>query len=253
MLNRVLGWRFPMKFWQRYWYYIGGIIFVFLAFIMGLWGSWALPYVQVLLILSWMGMLVHQFEEYAWPGGFPLITNMIVFNETENPDRYILNQRQCFISNVILCYLCYIIPIFFPQLIWLAASQIFQGLWQIPAHGIFLNARMKTFYNPGLFASVFLQLPVAIVFIVYVVNVMPEAAVQLWWGIPGSLALLIIAFGIPIVVMHNRESKHPFEEREWYGYKSNYVKKEWDRRKAELKANPESADSGIIGKIKKMM
>lgn len=115
-----------MKFWQRYWYYIGGVAFVILAFAMGLWGSAALDYVQVLLIFSWMGMLVHQFEEYAWPGGFPLISNMIVFNEIERPDRYILNQRQCFVSNVVLCYLCYIVPIFFPQLIWLAAAQIFQ-------------------------------------------------------------------------------------------------------------------------------
>lgn len=49
-----------MKFWQRYWYYIGGVAFVILAFAMGLWGSAALDYVQVLLIFSWMGMLVHQ-------------------------------------------------------------------------------------------------------------------------------------------------------------------------------------------------
>lgn len=139
-----------MKFWQRYWYYIGGVAFVILTFAMGLWGSAALDYVQVLLIFSWMGMLVHQFEEYAWPGGFPLISNMIVFNEIERPDRYILNQRQCFVSNVVLCYLCYIVPIFFPQLIWLAAAQIFQGLWQIPAHGIVLNMRLKSKYNPGL-------------------------------------------------------------------------------------------------------
>lgn len=51
---------------------------------------------------------------------------------------------------IVLCYLCYIVPIFFPQLIWLAAAQIFQGLWQIPAHGIVLNMRLKSKYNPGL-------------------------------------------------------------------------------------------------------
>ena len=167
-----------MKFWQRYWYYIGGVAFVILTFAMGLGGSAALDYVQVLLIFSWMGMLVHQFEEYAWPGGFPLISNMIVFNEIERPDRYILNQRQCFVSNVVLCYLCYIVPIFFPQLIWLAAAQIFQGLWQIPAHGIVLNMRLKSKYNPGLFAAVFLQLPVAIVFIWYVLTFMPEPLIS---------------------------------------------------------------------------
>ena len=28
-----------MKFWRRYWYLIGGVLFVILAFFMGLWGS----------------------------------------------------------------------------------------------------------------------------------------------------------------------------------------------------------------------
>lgn len=240
-----------MKFWQRYWYYIGGVAFVILAFAMGLWGSAALDYVQVLLIFSWMGMLVHQFEEYAWPGGFPLISNMIVFNEIERPDRYILNQRQCFVSNVVLCYLCYIVPIFFPQLIWLAAAQIFQGLWQIPAHGIVLNMRLKSVCNPGLFAAVFLQLPVAIVFIWCVLTFMPEAANQLWWGIPGSLVLLGISFGLPILFMHDRDSKDPFEERELWGYKREYVAKVWEERKAAAAADPGSVPKGLFGKAKK--
>ena len=216
-----------MKFWQRYWYYIGGVAFVILTFAMGLGGSAALDYVQVLLIFSWMGMLVHQFEEYAWPGG------------------------QCFVSNVVLCYLCYIVPIFFPQLIWLAAAQIFQGLWQIPAHGIVLNMRLKSKYNPGLFAAVFLQLPVAIVFIWYVLTFMPEAANQLWWGIPGSLVLLGISFGLPILFMHDRDSKDPFEERELWGYKREYVAKVWEERKAAAAADPGSVPKGLFGKAKK--
>lgn len=106
-----------MRFWQRYWYCIGGVIFVLLAFFMGLWGGSHMTYVQVILVFSWMAMLVHQFEEYAWPGGFPLISNMVMIGEVERPDRYPLNQRQCFVSNVFLCYACYVIPIFFPQLI----------------------------------------------------------------------------------------------------------------------------------------
>lgn len=240
-----------MMFWQRYWYYIGGVIFVLLAFWMGLWGCASLGYVQVLLVFSWMGMLVHQFEEYAWPGGFPLISNMVVFNEIHHPDRYILNQRQCFISNAVLCYACYIVPIFFPQLIWLAAAQIFQGLWQIPAHGVALNLRLKSVYNPGLFASVFLQLPVAVAFIWYVLAFMPEAAGQLWWGIPGSLVLLFVSFGAPILLMHDRDSEHPFEEREWYGYKREYVRRIWEERKAEAAANPDGAPKGLLGRMGK--
>ncbi|MCD8341715.1 MAG: hypothetical protein LUC87_06140 [Clostridiales bacterium] len=48
-----------MKFWRRNWYYIGGILFVLLAFGMGLWGCYHMDKLRVILIFSWMGMLMH--------------------------------------------------------------------------------------------------------------------------------------------------------------------------------------------------
>ena len=41
-----------MKFWRRNWYYIGGALFVLLAFSMGLWGCYHLQHIQVILIFS---------------------------------------------------------------------------------------------------------------------------------------------------------------------------------------------------------
>ena len=111
--------------------------------------------------------------------------------------------------------------------------------------------RLKSKYNPGLFAAVFLQLPVAIVFIWYVLTFMPEAANQLWWGIPGSLVLLGISFGLPILFMQDRDSKDPFEERELWGYKREYVAKVWEERKAAAAADPGSVPKGLFGKAKK--
>ena len=64
-----------MKFYRRNWYYIGGILFVALSFLMGFWGSNISP-IQLILIYSFMALLVHQFEEYAWPGGFPAVMNI---------------------------------------------------------------------------------------------------------------------------------------------------------------------------------
>ena len=113
-----------MTFWRKNWYYIGGILFVLLAFIMGLWGCYRLDTIQIILVFSWMGMLMHQFEEYAFPGGFPIISNMAGLGEVDHPERYPLNARQSFLSNVIFCYLSYIIPILFPNLIWMGASQV---------------------------------------------------------------------------------------------------------------------------------
>ena len=93
-----------MTFWRKNWYYIGGILFVLLAFIMGLWGCYRLGTIQIILVFSWMGMLMHQFEEYAFPGGFPIISNMAGLGEVDHPERYPLNARQSFLSNVILWY-----------------------------------------------------------------------------------------------------------------------------------------------------
>jgi len=51
-----------MKFRRRNWYFIGGIIFVVLAFFMGFWGSEHLERIQVILVFSWMAMLVHPYS-----------------------------------------------------------------------------------------------------------------------------------------------------------------------------------------------
>jgi len=61
-----------MNYYRKNWYYIGGIIFVLLAFLIGFWGCNITP-IRKILILSFMALLVHQFEEYALPGGFPPI------------------------------------------------------------------------------------------------------------------------------------------------------------------------------------
>jgi hypothetical protein len=213
-----------MRFWTRNWYYVGGVLFVLLAFAMGLWGSTHLPTAQVILVFSWMAMLVHQFEEYAWPGGFPSIANYMGLGETEAPERFPLNARQCFVSNVFLCYATYIVPVFFPDLVWLAAGQVMMGLWQLPAHGIIMNRRLGSVYNPGLFATVFLQTPIAVYYIWHVCTTMPDAAWQLWLGIPVSLLGLVIAFLIPILVMRDRENGEPFELEEMYGYRGEEIR-----------------------------
>lgn len=212
-----------MKFWRRYWYLIGGVLFVFLSFFMGLWGYHKLPRIQTILIFSWMAMLVHQVEEYAFPGGMPSITNMAAFREKEEPYKYPFHAQQCFICNVFLCYTFYILAVCFPNAVWLGASQVLCVLVQLLAHGLLINYSLKDFYNPGLGATVFLQVPVAVYYIWYVVNYLPEKAGQLWIGIPGAFAAMILCFIAPVFLMKNKKNKYPFAEEEMYGYKKDKV------------------------------
>ncbi len=223
-----------MKFWRRYWYLIGGGIFVFLAFFMGLWGCENLPKIQSILIFSWMAMLIHQVEEYAFPGGMPSITNMAAFREKEVPEKYPFNQQQCFICNVFLCYSFYILAILFPDVIWLGASQVLCVLVQLGAHALLINFSLKEFYNPGLASTVFLQIPVAVCYIHHVMSAMPEKVSQLWWGIPGAFLSMIICFIAPVFLMKSRKSQYPFAEEEMYGYKKEKVLEIWKDSKLSI-------------------
>lgn len=214
-----------MKFWRRNWYYIGGILFIALAFFMGFWGK-IFSQIQVILIFSFMAMLVHQFEEYALPGGFPSITNIIAFGEKIAPDRYPLNANQCWISNVFLTYTFYVIPVFFPDAIWLGLAQITLGLIQIPAHGIVENLRLKSIYNPGLGATMFLQLPLGIYYYWYVTTNHLADMGTIAIGVLGAFIAMAVLFLIPIrILAMNRNSKYPFAEEEMYGFAEEKIRK----------------------------
>ena len=196
-----------------------------LSFFMGFWGS-IFSHIQVILIFSFMAMLVHQFEEYALPGGFPSITNIATFGEKEAPDRYPLNANQCWISNVFLTYPFYVIPVFFPDLIWLGLAQIMLGLIQVPAHGIAVNIRLKSLYNPGLGATLFLQLPLGVYYIWYVATNHLASTGTYVIGLIGAILAGMVLFALPIrLLATNRESKYPFAEAEMYGFAKEKIEK----------------------------
>ena len=214
-----------IKIWRRNWYWFGAILFVALSFFMGFWGVRLLSHIQVILVFSFMAMLVHQVEEYGWPGGFPSITNIVQFKETKIPDRYPFNANLSFVDNVFTTYTFYIVPIFFPHLIWLALAQTLAALIQLPAHGIMANIKLKSFYNPGVGAAVFLQLPLAIYMIWYVSTNGLATGWDFVFGALGGIVGYALCFGLPVMLMRNRNSKYPFAPEEMYGYAKEKAKK----------------------------
>lgn len=213
-----------MKFWRRNWYYIGGVLFVALSFFMGFWGS-NFSRIQVILIYSFMALLVHQFEEYAFPGGFPSITNGVVMGEKKTPDRYPLNANQCFISNVFLAYPFYLIPVFLPHVIWLGLAQVFLGMFQLIAHGVVVNIRLKMPYNPGLGAVVFLHMPIGIYYIWYVTNNHLATTKDFVIGFVAFIIAAILLFLLPIRLMASRETQYPFSQAEMGGFAKYLTKR----------------------------
>src|SRR6185436_16881157 len=107
-----------MNFLRRNWYYIGGVIFVALAVVLVVYWN-DMSVLRRLMIMSFMALTFHQFEEYAWPGGFHAIYNIVFRPMGSRPERYHSNPQNVLITNVFVAYTHYVLPILFPNIIWL--------------------------------------------------------------------------------------------------------------------------------------
>jgi hypothetical protein len=145
-----------MQFLRRHWYILGLPV----AIIALAWGWMSdLTRVQWILLLNFVVLLLHQFEEYAWPGGEPWIINEVMQPKGNRPDRYPLNQNNAFFINVPMAWSFYLVPVFFPTAIWVGLAPVVFGIGQFVAHGIANNRKLKTLYNPGLAAVVLGHIP----------------------------------------------------------------------------------------------
>lgn len=155
-----------MNYLRHYWQDIGGIVGVVVC--IGLFFQYQhIQELQVILWLSFVAILFHQFEEYRWPGYFPGVFNIVIF-KSENPDKYPLNSHSAMVINILIAYGFYLLPIFFIDQIWIGLAPIFMGFFQLVWHGVFANFKIKGIYNPGLFAVMFLHIPIGAWYINYI-------------------------------------------------------------------------------------
>ena len=92
-----------------------------------------------IMIVLFMCLLAHEFEEYAVPGGFPSAWNIGVSGETKAGDRYPLNTKSAFIVNVCCAYPIYIIGIIFCDIHVISIFITYFTMAQIMMHGLMMN------------------------------------------------------------------------------------------------------------------
>ncbi len=123
--------------------------------------------VFIILIQTPLYML-HQAEEYVFPGGFGMFFNTRVFGlETEDEP---VDQNFIFFVNILLIWIA--LPVF--GLLSLKDYQF--GLW-IPYFSLFagvshilLSIKAKSFYNPGLIVSLLINIPFGLWSVLYLIN-----------------------------------------------------------------------------------
>ncbi|MGG3307434.1 HXXEE domain-containing protein [Paenibacillus lautus] len=178
-----------MKFLRDYWQDLGIVVAFFVCIGLLVNGS-LMPEIEIILWLSFVAILVHQFEEYRWPGYFGGLFNGVIFR-SEHPERYPLNTQSAMIINLGIAYLFYLLPVFVPNLIWLGLAPVFMGFFQFIWHGIFANIKARTIYNPGLGAVLLFHFPIGGWYIYHIVSYNLASA---WDWILGSVYFVIAAY-----------------------------------------------------------
>lgn len=197
--------------------------------------------------ISFIAMLVHQFEEYGFPGGEPMIMNRVL-QGSDIPNRYPLNQFSAMFTNVFFSYVIYLLPILFPNVIWLGIAPMLMGMMQFIVHGIMTNLRMKSIYNPGLGAVVFLHIPVGICYFRFITD--RQLADGMTWA--AGIVYTIIATGVVLgfltyVAFSDRNSPWCFDETE---LKRFDVEKKITKKNIDAGGRTQLGPLAIIEKLK---
>ncbi len=202
-----------MKFLRRHWYDIGGVVAIgAVAYLVIFWSQ--MDTLVRILLMSFIAILVHQYEEYGFPGGAPPLLNIGMRN-SDRPDRYPLNQNSAMVGNVLISYTMYLLPVFLPHIIWLGLAPILMGFGQFIVHGIVAPRKLKFIYNPGLGAVVFLHIPIGIYYIYYIVSNGLVHGTD--WILAFAYLILIagiILGGLTYKVLASRNSPYPFDQVE---------------------------------------
>ena len=222
-----------MKFLCRHWYNIGIILAIIEAVLLIVFWD-ELDVLVCINILSLIAIQFHQFEEYGFPGGAPYMGNKkicdgnmpaiaykVLFKDKGTPDRYPLNQLSALVTNCIATYGFYLLPIVFPDIIWLGLGPIFFGFIQFFMHGIGGAILVRKLYNPGLLAVVLGHIPVGIWYIYHVCsNNLGKPTDFLFGWLYAVLFLVLIVGVLTYKVLIDKDSKYPFDEKEiarWKG------------------------------------
>ena len=200
-----------MKWFCRHWYEVG-IIPAGIAFVLLLikWGD--MQVLQRISLINFIGIMLHQFEEYGFPGGAPTFGNKYIRGGT---DRYPLNQFSAMLVNVLIAYICYLLPVIFPENIALGLAPILFGcVFQVMLHLVVFLVKFHHFYNSGLVAVLCIHVPCGILYISHAAS--QGLLTSRTWTYALIYLFVMIVFTIIFgqKLLSKKDSQYPFDEKE---------------------------------------
>ena len=200
-----------MKWFCRHWYEVGLIpAGIALAFLLVKWSG--MPVLQRISLVNFIGIMLHQFEEYCFPGGAPTFGNKYMRGGT---DRYPLNQFSAMLVNVVIAYLCYLLPVFLPGVLWLGLAPILFGcVFQVMLHLVVFLIKFHHFYNSGLAAVLCIHVPCGILYIRHAASLGLLAGRTWTYALIYLIVMIVFTVLLGQKLLSRRDSPYPFDEKE---------------------------------------
>ncbi|MPN51747.1 hypothetical protein SDC9_199396 [bioreactor metagenome] len=80
------------------------------------------------------------------------------------------------------------------------------------------NVKLKSWYNPGLGAVLFLHCPIGVYYIWYVASNGLASTMDYVFGFVATVLAAFIMVALPILILRDKQSKYPFAESEVYRF-----------------------------------
>lgn len=104
-------------------------------------------------------------------------------------------------------------------------AQMLFGLSQLIVHGIVIDIRLKSLYNPGLAAVVLLHVPISVYYLWYISANHLASTADVVIGILVTILAALIIVVLPMRVLASKTSPYPFSEAEMGGFAKPKVAK----------------------------
>lgn len=198
-----------MKYVITRWYEFSVYLAALAVLVLGLGAShWNTQ--QVALLLSFVFIQLHFFEEFGLPGGFAWGAIKVELGKVDDDvSKWSLNQLSAFFGNQWFAVAVYLLPLFGPSWSWAVLAVFIFAYAEALMHFVMFNVGLKRWYNPGTVTTVGL----VIISTWYLLQAVPEGIFS-WWDALIAIAWCalnyVIAFRSPITRRLNARTEYAF-------------------------------------------
>jgi len=201
-----------IRWYLRNWYNVSGVVGAAALVVLAIW--WGdLGIVQRLMLVQFALINLHFFEEFGFPGGFPMLANKLELR-SDKPSHHPLNQATVAFGNNWFALVVYLPAVLFPDQVWLTLGVTMFGFLELIMHSVVFNRMIHHWHNGGLWTSI----GMSIASVAYLVHGYANALIP-WWAYLPALAwpvlnYLVVFSWLMGKVWDNPDAKYPFIDAE---------------------------------------